>query len=80
MRFYNSIYEAGVVPKDWKPVPGYTLKVPVTNRSLLTALRQELPGRWRKVYRRSASGIDVHCFEHESGKVFDVKIKITQEW
>jgi hypothetical protein len=52
------------------------IKVPVRNKQLLAALRSVLAGKWVKVYRYGKDGTEVHYFEHASGKVFNVKLKV----
>ena len=61
------------MPAGWRPLKGGTTKVRINNRELLEDLRRKLPGEWKKVYRRGADGTEIHYFEHESGKVFNVK-------
>jgi RHS repeat-associated protein len=72
---FDSIYSSGNVPDGWQPAKGGTLKVNVKNKPLLEKLREVLPGRWKKVYRKGVDGTEIHYFEHESGKVFNVKTK-----
>lgn len=75
---YNSWKDAPETPSDWRPArpPGNLVKVPVRNKQLLHVLRQVLPGKWSKVYRYGMDGTELHYFEHESGKVCFVKLKI----
>lgn len=78
VKLYNSWKKAPSVPKGWKPAksPGGLIKVPVKNKQLLEVLRQLLPGKWMKIYRYGQDGTEVHYFEHSSGKVCQVKLKI----
>jgi len=72
LHLYPDIYASGIVPKDWKPTRGGTIKYPVRNRAVLRALRQLCPARWQKVIKQGNRG-EVHYFEHESGQVAGAK-------
>lgn len=72
LSLYKNIYASGSVPVGWKPVRGGSLKYPVRNAAVLTALRSMLPGSWQKVIKRGNFG-EVHYFEHASGHVAGVK-------
>ena len=76
MELFDGWQDAPTVPEDWKPLPppGAVSKEPMTNRRLLRILREHLPGRWRKVYRKGIDGSELHYFEHDSGRVFNVKL------
>jgi len=69
---HASVYASGVVPHEWAPVRGSTLKYPVRNRAVLRELRRLRSGRWKKVIKQGNVG-EVHYFEHESGRVAGVK-------
>jgi hypothetical protein len=72
LNLYPDVYASGVVPRNWAPSKGGTLKYPVRNKAVLRELRRLLAGRWRKVIKQGKSG-EVHYFEHESGRVAGVK-------
>jgi hypothetical protein len=72
LNLYPSIYDSGSVPAGWTPLKGSVIKYPVRNAELLEYLRQLLPGRRQKVIKKGDPG-EVHYFEHESGRVADVK-------
>jgi hypothetical protein len=65
------------VPAGWRAAdpPGNLIKVPVKNMDVLRALREQIPGRWIKVYRKGKDGAEVHYFEHASGAIANVKYK-----
>lgn len=72
LNVYADVYASGLVPPDWGPSRGGTLKYPVRNRVLLRELRRLRAGKWKKVIKQGNSG-EVHYFEHESGSVAAVK-------
>lgn len=72
LNLYPSIHDSGSVPVGWAPAAGGTVKYPVKNAAVLRHLRDLLPGRWKKVIKRGTPG-EVHYFEHQSGRVADVK-------
>lgn len=72
LTLYPNIYASGLVPVDWTPARGGTIKYPVRNLAVRRYLRRLLPGRWQKVIKNGASG-EVHYFEHASGQVAGVK-------
>jgi hypothetical protein len=72
LNLYLSIAASGVIPRDWVPVRGGTIKYPVRNKRLLAYLRRLAAGRWRKIIKAGDTG-DAHYFEHASGKVAGVK-------
>jgi hypothetical protein len=78
VELYNSWKQGPGVPENWRPAapPGAVHKVPVKNKQLLRVLRQTLAGKWVKVYRLGQDGTEIHYFEHESGKVCQVKHKV----
>jgi hypothetical protein len=69
---HPNVYASGVVPHDWAPVRGGTLKYPVRNRAVLRELRRLRSGRWKKVIKQGKVG-ELHYFEHESGRVAGIK-------
>lgn len=72
LHLYPDVYASGSVPADWTPTKGGMLKYPVRNPAVHRYLRQLLPGKWQKVIKKGNNG-EVHCFEHASGQVADVK-------
>ena len=70
---FDSLSASGKVPPGWQP--STTHKVKVKNRMLLAELRKLKPGEWKKVYSIGVDGTEIHYFEHQSGVVFNVKIK-----
>ncbi|HXG19541.1 MAG TPA: hypothetical protein VNN62_10775 [Methylomirabilota bacterium] len=72
----ESLHKSGKLPYGWKPARQGLRKVKVKNLQILDALREHLPGEWRKVYHRGQDGTEIHYFEHEhTGKVWGVKVK-----
>ncbi|MDC9589809.1 hypothetical protein PSI23_10995 [Xenorhabdus sp. XENO-10] len=75
---YNSIKDAPKYPKGFKAVQNGTGKFIIKNKLLLNKLRVLYPGKWYKVYKNgynsSLKRVSIHFFQHESGKVFDVKV------
>lgn len=57
-----------------------TTKHNVNNHDLLEKLREIESGTWKKIYKDGydafGNKISIHYFQSQSGKVFDVKIKI----
>lgn len=56
-------------------------EVKIKNQSLLSALRDQEPGEWKKVYEDGYSGnraVSVHYCRSKSGKIFDLDVK--QGW
>ncbi|MDC9591739.1 hypothetical protein PSI23_21260 [Xenorhabdus sp. XENO-10] len=76
---YNSIKDAPCYPKGFRAVQDGTTKNVITNKFALHNLRKLYPGKWSKVYMNgfdtSGRHISIHFFRHQSGKVFNVKIK-----
>ncbi len=73
MKTYKSIWDSGQVPVDWQSA--HIEKVTIKNRLLLAELRKIKAGKWKKVYNIGIDGPEIHYFEHETGEVFNVKIK-----
>jgi len=75
LNLYPSWREAPQTPNGWKSArpPGQRIKAAVHNAPLKKMLQTALPGRWFKVYHKGADGSELHYFEHESGRVFNVK-------
>jgi hypothetical protein len=73
MEIFKSIWDSGQVPQGWQSAQ--VLKVNVKNRLLLAELRKIKTGKWKKVYHIGVDGTEIHYFEHETGGVFNVKIK-----
>jgi len=75
LNLYPSWRDAPQTPPGWKPArpPGHRLKAAVHHAELKKMLQAALPGRWSKVYHKGADGTELHYFEHESGRVFNVK-------
>ncbi|MGN0403397.1 MAG: hypothetical protein ACI4HQ_14235, partial [Acetatifactor sp.] len=77
---YNSIKESPNYPKDFKAVQNGTTKNPVKNKDLIEKLREIEPGNWNKIYKDGydsmGNEISIHYFQSQSGKVFNVKVKI----
>jgi hypothetical protein len=72
LHVYPNIRASGSVPKSWVPQKGGALKYPVRNAALRAYLQLLLPGKWQKIIKSGSTG-EVHYFEHESGRVADVK-------
>jgi hypothetical protein len=72
LNLYPNVHASGSVPTGWVPIQGGTIKYPVRNDRLHLYLKGLLPGKWQKVIKKGNSG-DIHYFEHESGRVADVK-------
>jgi hypothetical protein len=72
LHVYPSIGASGKVPAGWVPSRHGTIKYSIRPPSMLRYLRTLLPGRWKKVIKKGTTG-EVHYFEHESGRVADVK-------
>jgi hypothetical protein len=62
----------GSVPKEWKPIKGRTLKLPVRNPVVRRYLQKLSDGKWQKVIKQGDDG-EAHYFEHASGQVAGVK-------
>ncbi len=75
-QIFASLRESGKVPYGWKPSRHGIRKVRINNEEILSALRENYPGEWRKVYRQGTDGTELHYFEHgPTGKVWGVKVK-----
>jgi hypothetical protein len=75
-QIFSSLRESGKIPYGWKPAHNRTRKVKIKNPEILSALREQYPGEWRKVYQRGIDGTEIHYFEHSrTKKVWDVKVK-----
>lgn len=72
LHLYRDVYASGSIPAGWTPKKGGALKYPVKNLTLLSYLRELLPGTRHKVIKYGTTG-EVHYFEHGSGQVADVK-------
>ena len=76
---YKSIKDSPNYPKGFRGIQDGTQKFNVTNKGLLAKLREIEPGKWVKVYKDGydalGNKISIHCFQSESGQVFDVSIK-----
>lgn len=72
LSLYPNVYASGLVPHDWTPSRGATIKYPVRNRAVLRVLRRLRAGQWKKVIKQGNMG-EVHYFEHKSGSVAGVK-------
>lgn len=73
---FDSLQKSGKIPYGWKRARQGTRKVQIKNLIILNALREHLPGEWRKVYQRGTDGTEIHYFEHRpTGKVWSVKVK-----
>ena len=75
--FFDSFRDSPKVQAGWRPrgQPGAVIKEHINNFRARKMLQSVLPGRWMKVYHYSDDDSQVHYFQHESGKVFDVKFK-----
>lgn len=76
---YHSLKDAPDYPDGFEPRINGTTKNKVTNRELLSKLREIEQGTWNKVYKDGydmyGNKISIHYFQSPSGKVFDVKVK-----
>jgi hypothetical protein len=72
LHIYPNIRASRSIPDSWEPIKGGTIKYPVRNEALRSHLREQLPGKWRKVIKAGNLG-EAHYFEHESGQVAGVK-------
>jgi hypothetical protein len=70
---FNSIWDSEKIPDGWRLLT--TRKVKIKNRLLLAELRKVKPGKWQKIYSVGADGTEIHYFQHQSGIVFNVKVK-----
>ena len=79
LNLYNGIKNAPKYPVGFKDIPNGQKSVNVNNLSLLSDLRLQEPGKWKKVYRdgydKAGNKVSIHYFQSQSGKVFDVKVK-----
>ena len=70
---YDSIWDSGRVPSNWKRIKGRTKKVKVKRADITRLLQSKIPGKWKKVYSYGVDGSEVHYFEHTAtGKVWRV--------
>lgn len=79
LSLYNGIKNAPKYPVGFKAVPNGQKSVNVNNLSLLSDLKLQEPGKWKKVYKdgydKTGKKVSIHYFQSQSGKVFDVKVK-----
>lgn len=77
---YNSIKESPNYPKGFVHRQNGKTQHNINNQTLREMLRQMEPSKWKKVYQdgfdRSGNPISIHYFQSQSGKVFNVKVKL----
>ena len=78
LNVYKSVKDDPNYPSNFVEIRGGTSSQPVTNRQLLSKLRQYEKGTWRKIYKDgtiNGKKASLHYFRSQSGRTFGLKPK-----
>jgi hypothetical protein len=77
---YNSIKDSPNYPKGFRDIQDGKTKHNINNLQVLEKLRKIEQGQWKKVYQNGydspGNKISIHYFQSQSGRVFNVKVKL----